>query len=165
MKTQLSFPTKSGILSSFFILTCVFGLSAFKPIDLNTPLKIVLFEGKNFVYNKAEVTETLRNVKYIKKNYRASSIIVDEGTVAKVYSAAHYEGCSFTIVGPYKIPDLDVFKCGCSGTWNNEISSVELYPNSNERSPGVYGLPSSPARSYPYNTHGGIGFGNVPNWE
>ncbi len=160
MKKQLLLSTKLGALLNFLILFCIFGFTNNKSIDLDTSLRIVIYEGKNFASYKSEVRRTIRNLKYVKKNNEVSSIIVDKGTVAKIYTSPHYEGCSFTIVGPYKVPRLDIFDCGCTGTWDNVISSIELYSNSSERSAGVYGIPASSARIYPYNTPSEIGYGN-----
>jgi len=153
MKNQLFSPTKSKTLLSCLILLCIFGFTDKKSNDLDTPLKIVIYKGKDLTSYNSEISRTIRNLKYVNKNNEVSSFFVDEGTVAKVYTSPNYEGCSFTIVGPYEVSRLDIFECGCTGTWDNAISSIELYSNASERSAGVYGISLSRTKRYPYNTH------------
>lgn len=155
MKKNIVFYSKPGILLFCFTLCCIFGFTILKPDDEEPELRIVVYEGTNFSSSHSELRKSLRNLKYIGRNDDISSVVVDKGTIAKFYRGPDYSACAFEIVGPFRVPKLDEYNCGCcsenSNGWDNEISSVELYPNSNERSPGIHGDFSDPQRPYPYN--------------
>ena len=156
MGKQYFFLLKSGLILSFLILSCNFTYSQKAANDISNSFRIVVFDGMDFSYTSSEFKKSLRHLKYIGIDNKVSSIIVDEGTVARFYASQHYSSCSFEIVGPSKVPRLDELNCGCCSVngngWDNVISSVELYSNSDNRSAGVYGKFDNPPKPYPYNT-------------
>lgn len=148
---------KSGILPGLLLLFGIFGFSTTKSDDSKNSLRVVVFKGKDYSFSSLELRRSIRNLKYYNINDEVSSIVVDEGTVARFYRGPDYTACSFEVVGPYKVPGLDIYNCGCatinSNGWDDEISSIQLYSNSSKRNPGIYGKFDNPAKPYPYNTN------------
>ena len=146
-----------SILLAFIVLVlfCSFSFISEKPQMIKKSLRVQVFKSADFSSYTKDIHRSIRNLKYIRCNDEVSSIIVEDGTIARFYRGAHYAACSFEVVGPAKVSDLQMLNCGCGNVnakgWDNEISSIRLYPNADNRKPGIYGDFRQPQKSYPYN--------------
>jgi len=149
------FEHKSILPILLISIFCCCGFISNESTFTDPPLSIIVYKGANFSSSSSKLSKSLRRLKYINKNNALSSVIVHESTIARLYSGSNYQGCYFEVVGPSKVPSFDKLNCGCcpvdSDGWDNEISSIKLYANSHDRTPGIYGKFDQPAKIYPFN--------------